>query len=270
MESALSALGLLALLVGACGQRNGRAIDPGTNMHEDAAIGVTPTPRGDAGAYASGPCEGIPYLGRCEGSVSHWCEEDEPRELDCAVRGGVCLYTGLRLGYYCQFPSRDAGVRDGGLRDAGAGARIDAGRGGSGIDAAVAPGLPCGMSAAESEQFDRTNAERARAGVAALACDGALVVSARRHAEDMCNENYFSHRSLDGREFTDRMRDAGASFRGGGENIAQGQTSPAEVTQAWMNSSGHRMNILNGSFGRLGVGAAPCGGRWFWVQNFAD
>ena len=66
------------------------------------------------------------------------------------------------------------------------------------------------------------------------------------------------------------MRDEGVTFGAAGENIAAGQPTASSVHQAWMNSSGHRANILNGSFARIGVGHAACGGSPRWTQNFAD
>lgn len=109
------------------------------------------------------------------------------------------------------------------------------------------------------------NAARAEAGCRPLTADERLARAAQGHADDMAAQGYFSHTSLDGRSFADRVRDAGHP-RPGGENIAQGQRSAEEVHEAWMGSPAHRDNILNCDFTALGVGVNT--GARTWVQNF--
>jgi uncharacterized protein YkwD len=111
-----------------------------------------------------------------------------------------------------------------------------------------------------------TNAERAKAGCAALATKSALGNVAQAHATDMAARKYFSHTSKDGRTFADRLGGSGLSFRTGGENIARGQRNAAEVVAAWMSSDGHRRNILNCAFTAIGVGYDVRGN--YWVQDF--
>jgi uncharacterized protein YkwD len=85
----------------------------------------------------------------------------------------------------------------------------------------------------------------------------------------MAKNNYFSHTSLDGTQFADRISRAGYQWRGAGENIAKGQRTPADVMNAWMNSSGHRANILNCGFRDLGVGLAYDAKKTpLWTQDF--
>ncbi len=127
----------------------------------------------------------------------------------------------------------------------------------------------CG-DATETQELSLTNAARTSAGRAALKCDPLLAKVARAHSQDMCDRNYFSHTDLDGGSFATRIRDAGGSLRTGGENIAAGQRTPAAVHEAWMNSSGHRQNILNSGYGRIGIGYAACGGKPYWTQVFTD
>ncbi|MCK2217526.1 CAP domain-containing protein [Actinomadura sp. ATCC 31491] len=126
-------------------------------------------------------------------------------------------------------------------------------------------------TAEENEVLRITNEERAKAGCAPLAHDPQLRAAAFGHSADMAKKGYFSHTSQDGRTFTDRIRAAG--FTGGSawaENIAKGQTSPASVMQSWMNSSGHRANILNCRYNLIGVGMArSSGGTLYWTQDFA-
>ncbi len=110
-----------------------------------------------------------------------------------------------------------------------------------------------------------TNAERADAGCGPLQTDSRLTAAAQGHAEDMATGGFFSHTSEDGREFDDRIRAAGHPAPGG-ENIAAGQDGAAEVVDAWMNSPGHRRNILDCDFVSIGVGFDARGNQW--VQNF--
>ena len=100
----------------------------------------------------------------------------------------------------------------------------------------------------ESEVIDLVNAERATQGLHPLTVDDNLATAARDHSEDMGLQGYFSHTSLDGRTVPDRITAAGYSYNTYGENIAGGQPTPEAVIDAWMESSGHRANILNPIF----------------------
>ena len=80
----------------------------------------------------------------------------------------------------------------------------------------------------------------------------------------------FSHTRPDGRDCFTAYDEQGVSYFSAGENIAYGYSSPEAVMDGWMNSPGHRANILNAGFGRVGVGVVKSGGRYYWVQNFAD
>ena len=115
-----------------------------------------------------------------------------------------------------------------------------------------------------------TNEARAEEGLGALECDKGLMESAFLHAKDMCDHDYFSHDSIDGRDLSDRVNAAGVRWTMIGENIAYGQSNAAAVHEAWMNSPGHRANILTEGFGRIGIGYFLCQGRPYWVQNFAN
>jgi uncharacterized protein YkwD len=107
------------------------------------------------------------------------------------------------------------------------------------------------------------NAQRARVGARPLRLNRRLSRAARRHARDMARRNYFSHNSLGGASFVDRIRRAGYLRRARawtvGENLAWGtgrRASPRAILSGWMNSPGHRANILNGSFREIGIGLA--------------
>ncbi|MBB5956929.1 uncharacterized protein YkwD [Saccharothrix tamanrassetensis] len=121
---------------------------------------------------------------------------------------------------------------------------------------------------AEAKVFNLTNAERAVNGCPALAVDERLDKAARGHSADMAAQNYFDHKSKDGRTFVDRVKAAGYPSPGA-ENIAAGQRTPEAVVKGWMESPGHRANMLNCKLKTLGVGMAR-GGAYgiYWTQNF--
>jgi hypothetical protein len=98
------------------------------------------------------------------------------------------------------------------------------------------------------------NQERANENLPSLSIDIRLMEAARRHNNDMATHDFFSHTGSDGSSPFDRIADAGYSFRSAGENIAGGYRTAAAAVQAWMNSSGHRANILNSSYQHIGVG----------------
>lgn len=113
------------------------------------------------------------------------------------------------------------------------------------------------------------NQERAKQGLKALVLDKQLNNVAQLKAEDMKKNNYFDHNSPTLGSPFDLMRSQGVSYRTAGENIAAGQQSAEAVMNSWMNSSGHRANILNANYTKLGVGFCT-GGRMgtYWVQSF--
>ncbi|WP_329085268.1 MULTISPECIES: CAP domain-containing protein [unclassified Streptosporangium] len=133
----------------------------------------------------------------------------------------------------------------------------------------TAPTSAPGSSVSE-EVVRLTNAERQKGGCGPLASDPQLRSAAQGHSDDMAAKNYFSHTSQDGRDMTDRIKASGFSpMRAWAENIAMGQRTPAEVVTAWMNSSGHRANIMNCAYTHLGVGVANSSRGIYWTQNFA-
>lgn len=119
----------------------------------------------------------------------------------------------------------------------------------------------------EAAVADLVSNERADAGCGALERDSRLDAAARLHAEDMAVNDYFDHTSQDGRSPTDRAVEQG--YEGGvGENIAAGYPDAASVMEGWMNSEGHRANILNCDYSVIGIGVADRDGTLYWVQNF--
>lgn len=109
------------------------------------------------------------------------------------------------------------------------------------------------------------NQKRAEEGCAPVSDESHLADAAQGHSDDMSARNYFSHTTPEGVTFDQRIRNAGYS-KPGAENIAKGQRTPAQVMDAWMNSSGHRANILNCKLTKIGIGVATNG--WYWTQNF--
>jgi uncharacterized protein YkwD/stress response protein SCP2 len=131
------------------------------------------------------------------------------------------------------------------------------------------PLSPAGLARTAAEVIALTNAERTAAGLPPLADDTLLTTAAQAHSADMVTRDFYSHTSPDGREPWHRAAAAGSRHRAVGENIACGQRSPAEVVRGWMESPGHRANILKPDFTHLGVGFAG-GGRagTYWTQLF--
>ena len=118
----------------------------------------------------------------------------------------------------------------------------------------------------EKEVIALVNKERRLAGLKDLTYDWQLSRVARYKSEDMRDKGYFSHTSPTYGSPFQMMKSFGISYRSAGENIAKGQKTPAEVVNAWMNSSGHRANILNSSFTHIGVGYVADGK--YWTQMF--
>lgn len=122
------------------------------------------------------------------------------------------------------------------------------------------------VNAFEQEVVKLTNAERTKAGLAPFKTDDKLMAAAREKSQDMQSKNYFSHTSPTFGSPFDRMKALGITYKSAGENIAQGQRTPQEVVKAWMDSPGHRANILNAKFTHIGVGYVKSGN--YWTQQF--
>ncbi|MFD3518020.1 sigma-70 family RNA polymerase sigma factor [Streptomyces sp. NPDC058657] len=112
------------------------------------------------------------------------------------------------------------------------------------------------------------NSERAKAGCSPVTSNGLLATAAQRHSQDMIARGYFDHTSPDGDGPGERVTAAGYKWSTYGENIAAGQSSPAKVMETWMNSPGHRANILNCAFKEVGMGIAGPSGGPHWTQVF--
>lgn len=113
------------------------------------------------------------------------------------------------------------------------------------------------------------NAERAKAGIAPLSIDKNVQTAAQVRAVEI--ETSFSHTRPNGSNFSTVLKEQGVSYRRSGENIAWGQRTPEAVVSAWMNSEGHRANIMNANFTKIGVGYyRSANGVNYWSQLFID
>ncbi len=124
-----------------------------------------------------------------------------------------------------------------------------------------------GAAAYEEQVLSLVNSERAAAGCGPVKADVPLRDLARAFSKDMADRGYFSHNTPEGKTPWDRAEAAGIDYLAA-ENIARGQQTPAAVMDAWMNSEGHRRNILNCSLTKLGVGVHMGSGGPWWTQEF--
>jgi uncharacterized protein YkwD len=131
------------------------------------------------------------------------------------------------------------------------------------------PKVGSGQVAQENEVIRLTNVERAKKGCGKVKLNTRLRTAMRGHTQDMADKNYFSHDSQDGRSPWDRAKAAGYKTPIG-ENIAKGQRDAADVMNSWMNSAGHKANILNCDAKAIGVGLSYDGGTAIWGQLFGS
>ena len=137
-------------------------------------------------------------------------------------------------------------------------------------DSYVQDNTPVSNSDWATRVVELVNAERANAGLGPLTIDQSLVNSATVRAGEIAV--YFDHTRPNGRDCFSAFTECGVNYSYAGENIAAGQRSPEAVVEAWMNSSGHKANILSPNFTRIGVGYVKISGTTYvhyWVQNFA-
>jgi len=139
-------------------------------------------------------------------------------------------------------------------------------------DTAEACDWPAGVKAPQErisaiiEVCNLSNIERAKVGATQLVLDSKIVTVAQSFAEDMEQRNYFSHTNPEGQSVADRLKQNQVVWTSAGENIALGQQSPRDVMYDWMSSPGHRQNLLNKSYTKIGIGLE----NWRWVQNFTN
>ncbi len=133
----------------------------------------------------------------------------------------------------------------------------------------AAPFSATGLARLVAEVVALTNAERSAAGLRPLAVDPGLAMAAQAHSADMVARDFHAHTTPEGRQPWDRAAAAGCRHRGIGENIACGQRGAADVVHGWMNSPGHRANILSPGFDEIGVGYTKGSlAGTYWTQLF--
>jgi len=133
-------------------------------------------------------------------------------------------------------------------------------------DIITIPSLDSSVVAYEAEVVRLVNEIRVQNGLNALTQDWQLSRVARYKSQDMKDKNYFSHTSPTYGSPFQMMKSFGITYKTAGENIAKGYSTPQAVVNGWMNSSGHRANILNSSFTHIGVGYVASGS--YWTQMF--
>jgi uncharacterized protein YkwD len=125
-----------------------------------------------------------------------------------------------------------------------------------------------GISSYAAEVLRLVNIERAKAGLSAFTTNQALSAAANKRAQETAQS--FSHTRPNGSSFSTALQEFGVPYRTAGENIAYGQRSPQEVVTGWMNSPGHRANILNANFNKIGIGVYQTNGVIYWSQEFTN
>ncbi|MFJ8191991.1 CAP domain-containing protein [Streptomyces sp. NPDC096094] len=159
-------------------------------------------------------------------------------------------------------------AKSGGGRSAGGG---DTGSGSTGSGADPGSGSDAGSGGGggpEAQVLALVNEERASAGCSPVTANDRLTRAADDYSDVMASSGVMSHTGPDGSTMTTRVEAAGYQWSTLGENIARGQADAASVMDSWMNSPGHRANILNCSFKELGVGVHFGDGGPWWTQNF--
>ena len=140
---------------------------------------------------------------------------------------------------------------------------------GAGTLAAFVPMCaPAPAPTTQQQVVDETNARRADNGLAPLTVDATLTAVAQAHAADQASVDTMSHTGTDGTDAGTRITTSGYPTRAWGENVAGGYTTASSVVVAWMNSPGHRANILNGTFTQIGIGLAHAAdGTPYWSME---
>ncbi len=142
-------------------------------------------------------------------------------------------------------------------------------------EAPAKPEQPAAPAQSESSEFNTAyeaevlrliNAERAKYGLAALSMDAGATDAAHIRAKEIVKS--FSHTRPDGSSCFTAAKEVGLTYRTAGENIAYGYATPQQVVNGWMNSEGHRRNILSPSFTKIGIGCYRSGGTLYWSQFF--
>ena len=143
------------------------------------------------------------------------------------------------------------------------------------LSAAAAGSPKTGVQSFVGQVVELTNQFRAQNGLASLTFNSKLSDAAQTHSQNMAIQDFFSHTGKDGSSAGDRVTQAGYNWRTVAENIAAGQRTPSEVVDAWINSPGHRANMLNTTIKEIGVGyfflaedTGTANYNAYWTQDF--
>ena len=175
---------------------------------------------------------------------------------------GLTAEKGISFGGFCKIFSLNCGQSvTGTVKPSGSTGTVKPGNSQTGTVSSV--------NSMEKQVASLTNSKRKAAGLGSLTLDSQLSKLARMKAEDMAKKGYFSHTSPTYGSAFDMMKKYGVFYRTAGENIAKGQKTAEAVMNGWMNSSGHRANILSSAYTHIGVGyAKDSKGNTYWVQIF--
>ena len=146
---------------------------------------------------------------------------------------------------------------------------------GTSVDVQGLPKLPTNYSitvqaAAEQKILELMNAKRTEAGLKPLTMDNSLLQVARYKSNDMIQNNFFSHTNPDGKKWTNWLQAIGYKYTTTGENIAYNTTDPVELFNQWWNSPGHRANMMNASYTKVGIGVIYGNGKYMGTQEFSN
>ncbi|MFD3937203.1 CAP domain-containing protein [Streptomyces sp. NPDC058611] len=228
------------------GEQTGTASGTTSATPTAAPADATPTGTPEASAPASASPSATPAAGASEPSA--------PADPTIQANNAPATTAAAKAAKPAPKPSPTKGSGSGGSGGSG----TSGGSGGSGTV----------NGDAESAVLSLVNKERAAAGCGPLAANAKLSAAARAYSDTMARSGVMSHTGPDGSTMTSRVEAAGYKWSRLGENIARGQADAASVMNSWMNSSGHRANILNCDFREIGIGVHKGDGGPWWTQNF--
>ncbi|MFJ3963329.1 CAP domain-containing protein [Streptomyces sp. NPDC090036] len=232
---------------------------------------------------ATGPKSGTPTAGDTAGTASPTAALPEITADAAAATGSAPPATPAAEGTESSAPPKPEDGEGGPAKSSpaakpartsasttGGGSGGSGGSGNSGGSTGGSSGGGSGSSSGDSESavLALVNKERAAAGCGPVTANAKLNAAARGYSDTMARSGVMSHTGPDGSTMTSRVEAAGYAWSRLGENIARGQSDADAVMKAWMNSSGHRANILNCAFKEIGIGVHKGDGGPWWTQNF--
>ena len=143
------------------------------------------------------------------------------------------------------------------------------------VDVQGLPNLPTkypitAQDSAEQKILELMNAKRTEAGLEPLTINNTLVQVARYKSNNMIQNNFFNHTNLDGTKWTNWLQTIGYKYTTTGENIAYNTSDPVELFTQWWNSPGHRANMMNASYTKVGIGVIYGNGKYMGTQTFSN